>query len=82
VRFNPLQVPRTLELMYENRSYGQARVVDAYANTRVKRTQRNDLDSGLSPSQQAGRPPKHPPASPTRAALSASTVDLTKGGAS
>jgi len=82
VRFNPLQIPRTLELVYEKRSYGQARVVDTYANTRVKRTQRNDPDSGLSPSQQAGRPPKHPPASPTRAALSASTLDLDKGGPS
>ena len=82
VRFNPFQIPRTLELVYEKRSYGQARVVDTYANTRVKRTQRNDLDSGLSPSQHPGRPPKHPPASPTRAALSASTLDLGKGGAS
>ena len=80
VRFNPFQTQRKLELMYENRSYGQARVVDTYANTRVKRTQNNDPDSGLSPSQQAGRPPKHPPASPTRAAFSASTLDLRKGG--
>ncbi len=80
VRFNPFQTQRKLELVYENRSYGQARVVDTYANTRVKRTQNNDPDSGLSPSQQAGRPPKHPPASPTRAAFSASTVDLRKGG--
>ncbi len=80
VRFNPFQVPRTLELVYEKRGYGEARVVDTYANTRVKRTQRNDPDSGLSPSQHPGRPPKHPPTSPTRAALSASTLDLGKGG--
>ena len=80
VRFNPFQAPRTLELVYEKRSYGEAHVVDTYANTRVKRTQRNDPDSGLSPSQHPGRPPKHPPASPTRAALSASTLDLRKGG--
>ena len=79
VRFNPFQTQRKLELMYENRSYGEARVVDTYANTRVKRTQNNDPDSGLSPSQQAGRRPKHPLASPTRAALSASTLDLGKG---
>ena len=80
VRFNPFQAQRTLELVYEKRGYGEARVVDTYANTRVKRTQRNDPDSGLSPSQLAGRPRKHPPTSPTRAALSASTLDLGKGG--
>ena len=80
VRFNPFQAQRTLELVYEKRGYGEARVVDTYANTRVKRTQRNDPDSGLSPSRQAGRPPKRPQASPTRAALSASNLDFTKGG--
>ena len=79
VRFDPFQTQRTMEVVYENRSYGHARVVDTYANTRVKRTRRNDPDSGLSSSGQPGRPRQHPPASPTRAALSASTFNLKKG---
>ena len=79
VRFDPFQTQRSMEVIYENRSYGQARVVDTYANTRIKRTRRNDPDSGLSSSGQPGRPHKHPPASPTRAALSASTLNLKKG---
>jgi transposase len=79
VRFNPLQAVRTLELIYEKRCYGEARVVDTYANTRVKRTRNNDPDSGLSQRDQAGRHPKYPTASPTRATFSASKLDLRKG---
>jgi putative transposase len=79
VRFNPSQAVRTLELFYEKTSYGEARVVDTYANTRVKRTRNNDPDSGLSQRDQAGRHPKHPMAAPTRAAFSASKLDLHKG---
>ena len=79
VRFDPFRTQRTMEVVYEKRSYGNARAVDTYANTRVKRARRNDPDSGLSSSGQPGRPPKHPPASPTRAALSASTLNLEKG---
>ncbi|RKX73578.1 MAG: hypothetical protein DRP87_18665 [Spirochaetes bacterium] len=80
IRFNPFQVQRKLELLYENRNYGEARVVDTYANTKVKRSQYDDPDSGLSPSRKPGRTPKEPPASPTRAAFSASNIDLSKGG--
>jgi len=79
VRFNPSQAVRTLELFYEKTSYGEARVVDTYANTRVKRTCNNDPDSGLSQRDQAGRHPKHPMAAPTRAAFFASKLDLHKG---
>lgn len=79
VRFNPFQAVRTLELIFEKRSYGQARVVDTYANTRVKRTRNNDPDSGISHRDQAGRHPTHPSAAPTRAAFSASKLDLRKG---
>jgi len=79
VRFNPFQAGRKLELICEKTSYGEARVVDTYANSRVKRTLRNDPDSGLSERHQAGRPLKHPAASPTKAAFSASKLNLRKG---
>jgi transposase len=81
VRFNPFQSTRKLELIYENRSYGEARVVDTYANTRVKRERKDDPAAGLSERDPSGRPPKHPAASPTRAAFAASKLDLPKGGA-
>lgn len=79
VRFNPFKITKRLELFYDKHSYGEARIVDTYANTRVKRTRRNDPNSGISERQHAGRPPKHPIADPTRAALSASKLYL-KGG--
>lgn len=82
VRFNPFQTTRKLELIYENRSYGEAHVVDTYANTRVKRDRRDDPAAGLSERDPAGRPPKHPSTSPTRAAFAASKLDLPKGEAS
>jgi len=82
VRFNPFQTVRKLELIYENRSYGQAHLVDTYANTRVKRERRDDPAAGLSERDPAGRPPKHPSTSPTRAAFAASKLDLPKGEAS
>ena len=80
VRYNPFQANRRLEISYEKKSYGEANVVDAYANTRVKRTSSNDQDSGVSRREKkAGRPFKNSSHSPTRAALSASKIDL--GGA-
>jgi len=82
VRFNPFQSTRKLELLYENRSYGEAHLVDTYANTRVKRDRRDDPAAGLRERDPCGRPPKHPAASPTRAAFAASRLDLTKGGKS
>jgi transposase InsO family protein len=80
VRFSPFQPTRKLELLYESRSYGEARVVDTYANTRVKRDRRDDPAAGLNEREPAGRPPKKPSASPTRAALAASRLDLSAGG--
>jgi hypothetical protein len=82
VHFCPWQATRKLELRYENRSYGEARVVDTYANTRVKRERKDDPAAGLSERDPCGRPPKHPAASPTRAAFAASKLDLTKAGQS
>lgn len=79
VRFSPFQPLRTLELLYEGRSYGEAHVVDTYANTRVKRDRRDDPAAGLNAREPAGRPPKKPSASPTRAALAASRLDLSMG---
>ena len=77
VRYNPFQASRRLEIFYEKKSYGEANVVDAYANTRVKRTSSNDQDSGVSTQEKkAGRPFKSSSPSPTRAALSASKLDL------
>lgn len=80
VRFNPFQVPRSLELLYEGRSYGQAHVVDTYANTRVKRDRRDDPEAGLNARVPAGRPVKRPVGSPTQATLAASRLDLSQGG--
>ncbi|KKM67298.1 hypothetical protein LCGC14_1472490 [marine sediment metagenome] len=77
VRYNPFQATRRLEVLFEKKSYGEANVVDAYANTRVKRARSNDQDSGVSKREQkAGRPFKNSIISPTRAALSASKLDL------
>ncbi len=81
MRFGPFQSPRKLELLYEGRSYGEAHVVDTYANTRVKRDRRDDPAAGLNAREPAGRPPKKPANSPTRAALAASRLDLSPGGA-
>jgi len=82
VRFNPFHNVRTLELLYDNRCYGQARVVDTYANTRVKRERRDHPEAGLHERAPAGRPSQPPAASPTRAALAASKLDLGPGGRS
>lgn len=80
VRYNPFLPARKLELIYEKRCYGEAQVVDTYANARVKRIRSNDQDSGVSERQQkAGRPPIHPVPSPTRAALSASKLKWDQG---
>jgi len=79
VRFNPFETARKLELICDKTSYGEARVVDTYANTRVRRTLWNDPDSGISEREEAGRPPKHSAASPTQAAFSASKLNLRKG---
>ena len=53
IRFNPFQAQRKLELLYENRNYGEARVVDTYANTKVKRSQYDDPDLRPKPIQEA-----------------------------
>jgi hypothetical protein len=80
VRFSPWQNTRKLELVFENRSYGEARVVDTYANTRVKRERKDDPAAGLRERDPCGRPPKHPTGSPTQAAFAASKLDIPQGG--
>ena len=82
VRFNPFVNVRTLELIYDNRSYGQARVVDSYANTRVKRERRDDPEAGLHERSAPDRPPQPPSASPTRAAFAASKLPWSQGATS
>lgn len=81
VRYNPFLPTKKLELIYEKRSYGEAKAVDTYANAKVKRIRSNDRDSGVSEQQQQpGRPPVNTSPSPTRAAFSASKFNLAKGG--
>jgi len=41
IRFNPFLPVRQLEIIYDKKSYGEARVVDTYANARVKRNTMN-----------------------------------------
>lgn len=80
VRFNPFLPTRKLEVLYEKKSYGEATVVDTYANARVKRTQSNDPDSGVSErKQESGRPSGSSAGSPTQAAFSASKLAIRKG---
>ena len=78
LHYDPHKPPqrRRLLVSHQAQSYGQARVVDSYANARVRRgASRKDIvvqgDSEPAPDQ-----PAHPP-SPTDNSLSASHVDFT-----
>jgi hypothetical protein len=73
LRFNPFLPLRRLEIIYEKKSYGEARVVDTYANTRVKR---NTLNKNAFDVEMKGTAHKRPSNSPTRAAFSASKLDI------
>jgi transposase len=73
LRFNPFLPVRRLEIIYDKKSYGEARVVDTYANTRVKRNNRNKNSLIIDIKEAAG---EHSPLSPTRAAFSASQIHL------
>jgi putative transposase len=76
--YDPRMPLKRLQLMYEGVSYGEARIVDTYANTRVKR---NLLSSGSfivqEDSSQAAldERPKAPP-TPAQRALAAARTDV------
>lgn len=74
LRFNPFLPVRHLEIIYDKKSYGEARVVDTYANARVKR---NTLNKNALIAEMGEPAPKRPSISPTQAAFSASKLDLT-----
>lgn len=82
ILFDPNKPAGRLQVWYEGQSYGEARIVDSYANTRVKRnaTSNGSLDinddppENLLPSPETNIP--KPPKSPVQAALSASQIDL------
>jgi hypothetical protein len=80
--YDPTMPVKRLQVMYEGKSYGEARIVDAYANTRVRRnaTSNGSLDIQEDPPEQAaaGRKPDSPksPMSPAQRALVASRIDV------
>jgi len=80
--YDPTMPVKRLQVMCEGKSYGEARIVDAYANTRVRRnaTSNGSLDIQEDPPEQAaaGRKPDSPksPMSPAQRALVASRIDL------
>jgi transposase InsO family protein len=86
---NPTMPVKRLHVMCEGKSYGEARIVDAYANTKVKRniTSRGSLNIQEDPPEQAAgtRQPGGPkvPMSPAQRALAASRIEVpTEGRAS
>lgn len=80
--YDPQMPVKRLQVLYEGKSYGEARIVDAYANTKVKRnaTSNGSLDiQDIPPAQAAGtRRPVGPkaPMSPAQRALAASRIDV------
>ena len=85
VLFDPSKPAGRLQVWYEGQSYGEARIVDSYANTKVKRntTSNGSLDIKDDPPENCLPNPKpntpKPPRSPVQAALSASQIDLLSG---
>ena len=79
IRFNPFLPMAKLEIFLATVSYGFARRVDLYANTRVKRHKSDDQEEGDDVQPLPFSPPPPPKMSPTRAALSASLLNLTPG---
>ena len=80
--YDPTMPVKRLEVLYEGKSHGEARIVDSYANTKVKRnaTSNGSLDIQDDPPEQAAasRRPDSPkaPMSPTQRALAASRIDV------
>ena len=80
--YDPTMPVKRLQVMCEGKSYGEARIVDAYANTKVKRniTSRGSLNIQEDPPDQAAgtRQPGGPkaPMSPAQRALAASRIEV------
>jgi len=80
--YDPTMPVKRLQVMYEGKSYEEARIVDAFANTKVKRnaTSNGSLDIQEDPPEQAaaGRKPDSPrsPMNPAQSALLASRIDV------
>lgn len=80
--YDPTMPVKRLQVLYEGKSYGDAHIVDAYANTKVKRntTSRGSLNIQEEPPEQAAgsRQPVGPkaPMSPAQRALAASRIDV------
>ena len=79
LRFDPFIPARKLEVIYDNKSYGEARLVDTYANTRVKRNTSAKSSVIAEKDEKAHKNTKRQSISPTHAAFSASKLDFTKG---
>ncbi len=85
VLFDPNKPVGRLQVWYEGQYFAEARIVDSYANTKVKRnaTSNGSLDIKDDPPESSlpnlkPNTPK-PPKSPVQAALSASQIDLFSG---
>ncbi len=80
--YDPTMPVKRLQVLYEGKSHGEARIVDSYANTKVKRnaTSNGSLDIQDDPPEQAAasQRPDSPkaPMSPTQRALAASRIDV------
>lgn len=80
--YDPTMPVKRFEVLYEGKSYGQARIVDSYANTKVKRnaTSNGSLDIQDDPPEQAAasRRPDSPntPMGPAQRVLAASSIDV------
>lgn len=80
--YDPTMPVKRLEVLNEGKSYGQARIVDSYANTKIKRnaTSNGSLDIQDGPPEEATgtRKPAGPkaPMSPAQRVLVASRIDL------
>ena len=84
VLFDPHRPVKRLEVHYEGKSYGEARVVDTYANAKVKRNVTSggslgiDHEPGEPPSAGVPVKPDNPqkPKTPAQSAFAASRIDL------
>ncbi len=82
--FDPHRPVKRLEVHYEGKSYGEAKIVDTYANTKVKRnvTSTGSLGTHDEPEDPtAGAPvepedPRRGPKSPVQSAFAASRIDV------
>jgi len=80
--YDPTMPVKRLQVMCEGKSYGEARIVDAYANTKVKRniTSRGSWNIQEDPPEQSAGTRKPGgsklPMSPAQRALAASRIDV------